>query len=173
MEQHLRAETSFRFVRPKLADDRRQVPARAVPGDDQLGCVNPPRTGMAEQPIRKRGAVIQRCGKLGFWRASVIKRYDMAPRLMGNLFANPVMRIQVAQNPTAAVKEQNRRGQFGPLVPADIVAKPHFVIIDLNSVVCDTRQIGAIRAEKLQTGNQRRAGGFGGLSLTGWAPQLG
>ncbi len=147
IDQDLRVQRGTTPVACFERHGRSQVAARAVAGDDQAARIAPQLGGVFRDILGCREAVVQR-GRIPVFRSAPVRdRHNQGVRGDAQSPAKRVVRVQVAENPAAAVKihddGQRRRGRRG------IKAHGHGV---RDRPVLDTRYDGPLAKQAGQTG---------------------
>jgi hypothetical protein len=96
-----------------LAEERREVPAGRVAAHRQPGRVGPERLGVLDDPGEDGQAVLERSRRTVLGREPVVHRHDDAPGASGQQAARGVGRLEVADDPAAAV-EPDEQPPVGP-----------------------------------------------------------
>src|SRR5437867_4151193 len=110
IDQHLVRERRRAVITRQQCDDGREVTAGAVPADREPAGVDAERRRVGRDPPRGRPRVVDRGRELVLRRQTIVDVDDADARARRELSAEHVVRLDVADDPAAAV-EEDERGQ--------------------------------------------------------------
>ena len=115
IDEELRGQRDT-FIAQPLRDDGREIAARAVAGDADI-VVSAQLVRMRHDPLRGRDGIFNAGGKCMLGRQPVVHRHHHGHRAATDLAADVVVRVQVANDESAAVVGHGRKRPvaFGPV----------------------------------------------------------
>ena len=117
IDQQLEGDRQVAGVARQQRDHRRQVAARAVAADRQARRIEPERAGLRAHPARGGVGVFDGRGEAVLRRHAVVDRHHRAARAVGQLAAQRVMRVEIADDPAAAVVVDQHRQRARAVLP--------------------------------------------------------
>jgi hypothetical protein len=127
----------------------REIAAGAVAADRQAACIEAQRRGLAAHPARGGQHVVDGGGKAVFGAHAVVDRDHRAPRAVGQLPAQHVVRVEIADDPATAVVVHQHRQRAGARTQRPVQAHRDGAV---RAVRGEVAHLGHFRGQRLRGG---------------------